>query len=119
MVKNDGSNESFPSEMNIMFNQTNIFQSCNQIQDWIGQDGCYLICNPSKLSIANYFNNMKSMKHIHLVYLVHCGLNFNHLVIDEVSNSGKADHPAIHHKEDMSIDKEDIDANVDLLLELN
>jgi hypothetical protein len=40
-------------------------------------------------------------------------------VIDEVSNSGKADHPAIHHKEDMSIDKEDINANADLLLELN
>ena len=31
----------------------------------------------------------------------------------------KADHPAIRHKEDMSIDKENIDANADLLLELN
>jgi hypothetical protein len=50
---------------------------------------------------------------------VHRGPNFNHLVIDEVSNSGKADDPAIRHKEDMSIDKEDIDANADLLLELN
>ncbi len=50
---------------------------------------------------------------------MHRGPNFYHLVIEEVSNSGKADHPAIHHKEDMSIDKEDIDANVDLLLELN
>jgi hypothetical protein len=38
-------------------------------------------------------------------------------VIDEVSNSGKADHPAICHKEDMSIDKEDINANA--LLKLN
>jgi hypothetical protein len=81
-----------------------MFQSCGQIQDWIGWEGCYLICNPSQLSIASYFNNMKSTKHIHLVYLVH---------------HGKADHPAIHHKEDMSIDKEDIDANADLLLELN
>ncbi len=78
-----------------------------------------MICNPSKLSIASYFNNMKSTKHIHLVYFVHCGPNFNHLVIDEVSNSGKADHPAICHKEDMSIDKEDIYVNADLLLELN
>ncbi len=50
---------------------------------------------------------------------MHRGPNFNHLVIDEVSNSGKADDPAIRHKEDMSIDKEDIDANADLLLELN
>ncbi len=40
-------------------------------------------------------------------------------MIDEVSNSGKADHPAIRHKEDMAIDKEDINANVDLLLDLN
>ncbi len=72
-----------------------------------------MICNPSKLSIASYFNNMKPTKHIHLVYLVHHGLNFNHLVVDEVSNSGKADHPAICHKEDMSIDKDDIDANAD------
>jgi hypothetical protein len=78
-----------------------------------------LICDPSKLSISSYFNNMKPTKHIHLVYLVHHGPNFNHLVIDEVSNSGKADHPALRHKEDMSIDKEDINANADLLLELN
>jgi hypothetical protein len=27
-----------------------------------------------------------------------------------LSNSGKADHPAIRHKEDMTIDKEDINA---------
>jgi hypothetical protein len=77
-----------------------------------------LICDLSKLSIASYFNNMKPTK-LHLVYLVHCSPNFNNLVIDEVSNSGKADHPAIRHKEDKSIDKEDIDANADLLLELN
>ena len=40
-------------------------------------------------------------------------------MIDEVSNSGDADHPVIRHKEDMAIDKEDIDANADLLLEMN
>jgi hypothetical protein len=41
-------------------------------------------------------------------------------VIDEVSNSGKADRPAMRHKEDMAIDKEDINAsNANLLLELN
>ncbi len=109
----------FFQKTNIMFDQTSMFQSCGQIQDWIGGEGCYLICDPSKLSIASYFNNMKSLKHIHLVYLVHCSSNFNHLVIDEVNNSGKADHPAIRHKEDMFIDEEDIDANADLLLELN
>ena len=74
---------------NITFNQTNMFQSCSQIQDWIGREGCYLVCNPSKLSIASYFNNMRPTKHIHLVYLVHCGPNVNHLMIDEVSNSCK------------------------------
>ena len=62
---------------------------------------------------------MKTAKHIHLVYLMHHSPTFNRLVIDEVSNTGKADHLAIQHKEDMSIDKEDINANVDLLLELN
>ena len=40
-------------------------------------------------------------------------------MIDEVSNSGKADHPAISHAEDMAIDKENINSNPDLLLELN
>jgi hypothetical protein len=40
-------------------------------------------------------------------------------MIDEVSNSGKADHPDIYHKEDMAIDKENINAYLDLLLELN
>jgi hypothetical protein len=50
---------------------------------------------------------------------VHHGSNFNQHEIDEVSHSGKADHPAICHKEDLSIDKEDIDANVDLPMELN
>jgi hypothetical protein len=50
---------------------------------------------------------------------MHCSPNFNPLVIDEEGNSGKADHSAIHHKEDISIDKEDIDANADLLPELN
>ncbi len=78
-----------------------------------------MICNPSKLSITGNFNNMKPAEHINVVYLVHCGPNFNHLVIDEVSNSGKADHPAIRHEEDMVIDKENINADLDLLLELN
>ncbi len=85
--------------------------------DWSG--GMLLDLRQSRLFIASYFNNMKPTKHIHLVYLVHCSPNFNYLVIDQVSSSGKADHPAIHHKEDMSIDKEDINVNVDLLLELN
>ena len=39
-------------------------------------------------------------------------------VIDEVSNIGDADHPVIRHKEDMAIEK-NINANPDLLLELN
>jgi hypothetical protein len=78
-----------------------------------------LIRDPSNLSIARYFNNVKPIKHIHLVYLVHCGPNFHYFVIDEVGHSGKAYHPAIHYKEDMSIDKEDINANANLLLELN
>jgi hypothetical protein len=116
MVKNDGSNESFLQKTIIMLNQTNMFRSCGQIQHWIGWEGCYLICDPSKLSITSNFNNMKPAKHMHLVYLVHRSPNFKHLMIDEVSNSGKADHPAIHHKEDMAIDKEDINANVNLLL---
>jgi len=104
---------------NITFNQTNMFRSCVQIQHSIGRVGGYLICDPSKLSITSNFNNMKPVKHMHLVYLVHCGPNFNHLVIDEMSNSGKANHPAIRHKEAMSIDKENINANPDLMLELN
>jgi hypothetical protein len=31
----------------------------------------------------------------------------------------KANHPAVGHEEDMAIDKEDINANPNLLLELN
>jgi hypothetical protein len=50
---------------------------------------------------------------------VHRGPNFNHLVIDEVCHSRKANHPAIGHEEDMAIDKEDINANPNLPLELN
>jgi hypothetical protein len=36
-----------------------------------------------------------------------------------VSHSREAYHPAISHEEDMAIDKEDINANPNLLLELN
>jgi hypothetical protein len=118
MVKNDGSNESFLSE-NEYYVQSNQHVPKlwpNSRLDW---SGGMLLDLQSKLSIASYFNNMKPTKHIHLVYLVHRGPNFNHLVIDEVSNSGKADHPAICPKEDMTIHKEDINANKDLLLELN
>ena len=64
MAENDRSNKVFLSKTSIMFNQTNMFQSCSQIQDWIGWEGCYLVCNPSKISIASYFNNMEPTKHI-------------------------------------------------------
>jgi hypothetical protein len=119
MVKNDRSNNSFLSE-NKYYIQSNHHVPklwANSRLDWSG--GMLLDLRSKQTLIASYFNNMKQTKHIYLVYLVHCGPNFNHLVIDEVSNSGKANHPAIHHKEDMSIDKEDIDANVHLLMELN
>jgi hypothetical protein len=36
-----------------------------------------------------------------------------------VCHSRKANHPAIGHEEDMAIDKEDINANPNLPLELN
>jgi hypothetical protein len=39
-------------------------------------------------------------------------------MFDEVSDCGKTDLPAVHHKEDMPIDKENILANTNLLLEL-
>jgi hypothetical protein len=80
---------------------------CGQILDRIGRERCNLIRYPSKLSITSYFNNMKPAKHIHLVYLVHCGPNFTHFMIDKMSD-----------KEDMPIDKENINTNADLLLEL-
>jgi hypothetical protein len=91
---------------------------CSQIQDRIGRERCNLIRDSSKLSITSYFNNMKPAKHIHLVYLVHCGPNFTHFMIDKMSDCGKANPPAVHHKEDMPIDKENINTNADLLLEL-
>jgi hypothetical protein len=77
-----------------------------------------LIRNLSKLSITSYFNNMKPAKHIHLVYCVHHGPNLNHFVINQMSDGCETYFPAIRHKEDMTIDKENIDANVNLLLEL-
>jgi hypothetical protein len=103
---------------NIAFNQTHMLRCCGQIQDWIGSERCNLIRNPSKLSITSYFNNMKPAKHIHLVYLVHCSPNFTHFMIDKMSDCGKANLPAVRHKEDMPIDKENINTNADLLLEL-
>ena len=49
---------------------------------------------------------------------MHCGPNLIHLAIDKMSHSSEADLPAIRHKEDMTIDKEYINGNADLLLEL-
>jgi hypothetical protein len=49
---------------------------------------------------------------------MHGGPDLIHLAIDKMSHSCKADLPAIRHKEDMTIDKEDINGNADLLLEL-
>jgi hypothetical protein len=39
-------------------------------------------------------------------------------MIDKMSDCDKANLPAVHHKEDMPIDKENINTNADLLLEL-
>jgi hypothetical protein len=101
-----------------MFNQAHMFGSCSQIQDRIGREGCNLIRDPGELSITSYFNNMKHALHIHLVYLVQCSPNFTHFMIDEVSDCGKTDLSAVSLKEDVSIDKENIYTNADLLLEL-
>jgi hypothetical protein len=103
---------------NVSLNQTHMFGSCSQVQNWRGREGCDLICNPSKLSITSYFNNMKPAKHIHLVYFVRCGLNLTHFVINQMSDSCEEYFPVVRHKEDMTIDKENIDANANLLLEL-
>ncbi len=77
-----------------------------------------MICDPSKLSITSYFNNMKPAKHIHLDYLVHRGPNLTCFVANQMRDGREAYFPAEHHKEDMTIDKENINANADLLLEL-
>ncbi len=66
-----------------------MFGSCGQIKDWSGRKGWNFICNPSKLSITSYFNNVKPMKHLHLVFLVHCSPNFTHFMINQVSDCGK------------------------------
>ncbi len=66
----------------LLLNQTRIFGSCSEIQDWSSWEGCNLICNPRKLSITSYFNHRKPAKHIHLLYLVHRGTNFTHFMID-------------------------------------
>ena len=51
---------------------------------------------------------------------MHRGPNLIHLAISKMSHSSKADPPAKRHKdkEDMPIDKEYINGNADLLLEL-
>jgi hypothetical protein len=103
---------------NIAFNQTHMLGCCGQIQDRIGRERCHLIRDPSKLAITSNFNNMKPAKQIHLVYLVHCGPNVTHFMFKKMSDCGKADLPAVCHKEDMPIDKENININAHLLLEL-
>jgi hypothetical protein len=77
-----------------------------------------LIHDPSKLSVASYFNNMKSAENIHLVYLLHRSPNFTHFMINYVSDCGETYFPAVHHNEDTSIEKENIHANANFLLEL-
>ena len=49
---------------------------------------------------------------------MHRGPDPIHLAIDKMSHSRKADLPAKRHKEDLPIDKEYINGNADLLLEL-
>jgi hypothetical protein len=105
-------------KMYIPLNQTHMFGSCNQIQDWSGREGYDLIHNSSKLSVTSYFKNMNSVKHLHVVYLVHCGPNFTHFMNNLTSDCGKAYFPAVIHKEDMTIDKENINSYANLLLEL-
>ncbi len=119
MVKNNGSNKFFLSENKyyILSSQHVPKLRPNSRLDWSG--GMLLDVQSKQTLHCQLFQRYETHKHIHLVYLVHHGPNVNRLGIDEVSNSCKADHSAIPHKEDMSIDKEDIDANADLLLELN
>jgi hypothetical protein len=95
-----------------------MFKSCSQIQNWSGGEGYNLIWNPSKFSLTSYFNKVKPTKHIHLVYLVYWGPQSTHFMINQVSDCGEANLPAVCHKEDMTIDKENIDAYANLLLEL-
>ncbi len=77
-----------------------------------------MICDPSKLSITSYFNNMKPAKRIHLVYLVHRGPKLTHFVVNQMSDVCEAYFLVESHKVDMTIDKENIHANANLLLEL-
>jgi hypothetical protein len=51
---------------------------------------------------------------IHLVYLVHRGPNFTHFMINKMSDQHKANLPAVSHKENMTIDKENIHSNAKL-----
>jgi hypothetical protein len=55
---------------------------------------------------------------MHLVYLVHHGPNFTHFMIYQVSDCGKTNLPAVCHKENVTIHKENIDANANILLGL-
>jgi hypothetical protein len=52
------------------------------------------------------------------VYLMHRGPNLTHFVINQMSDGCEAYFPAVRHKEDMTIDKENINANANRLLEL-
>ncbi len=56
---------------NVPLIQTHMFGSCSQIHDGRGREGYNLIRDPSKLSITSYFNYMKPVKHIHLVWESH------------------------------------------------
>jgi hypothetical protein len=51
-----------------------------------------------------------------MLYLVHCSPNLTHFVINQMSDGCKAYFPAVHHKEDMTIDKENIDTNATLFV---
>ncbi len=55
-----------------------------------------------------------SAKHIHLVYLVHRSPNLTHFVVNQINDDCEAYFPAEHHKKDITIDKENIDANANL-----
>ncbi len=49
---------------------------------------------------------------------MHRGPNLTHFVINQMSDGCEAYFPAVRHKEDMTIDKENINANANRLLEL-
>jgi hypothetical protein len=57
---------------------------------------------------------MKLAKHLHLVYLVHHGPNLTHFVVNQMSDGCETYFFAERHKEDMTIDEENINANANL-----